>query len=196
MIRALWLLVCGLFLSYGCSTTPPPPQTPVEEVFPEQELFGAKISFYTEDRLATVIDAGRVLQYEKQNLIILDSGIVADFYDEFGNQRTRIWADSGTASEASRNLNAYGNVIAVSDSGERLETNILRYDNAQGLIYADGPVKISTPTDTIYGTGFRADKNMKNWTVLDPSGRTLRDRPTKSAPVGADSTMKSDSLTR
>ncbi len=195
MSRLLWLIVCGLFLSLGCSAPPPPPQTPVEEVFPEQELFGAKISFYSEDRLATVIDAGRVLQFEKQNLIILDSGIVADFYDEFGNQRTRIWADSGTASEASRNLNAYGNVVAVSDSGERLETNILRYDNAQGLIYADGPVKISTPTDTIFGTGFRADKNLKNWTVLDPSGRTLRDRPNKVVGNGVDSTVKSDSLT-
>jgi len=162
MSRLLWLLLCGLFLMYGCSVTPPPPQTPVEEVFPEQELFGAKISFYSEERLATLIEAGRVLQYEKQNLIILDSGIVADFFDEFGNKRTRIWADSGTASEASRNLNAYGNVIAVSDSGERLETDVLKYDNAQGLIYADGPVKISTPTDTIYGIGFRADKNLRN----------------------------------
>ncbi len=179
MTRLLWIGVGAIFLWQGCSAPPPQPGAPAEEIFPEQELFGAKISFYTEDRLATVIDAGRVLQYEKQSLIILDSGIVADFFDEFGNQRTRIWADSGTASENSRNLNAFGNVVAVSDSGERLETDILMYDNAKGIISADGPVKISTPTDTIYGTGFRADKNLKNWTVLDPSGRTKRDRPTK-----------------
>ncbi len=166
----------------GCSTTPPPPDTPAEEENPEQELFTARISFYADDRLATVIDAGRVLQYEKQNLIILDSGIVADFFDELGNRRTRIWADSGTASETSRNLNAFGHVVAVSDSGDRLETDILKYDHARALIYADGPVKIATPTDTIYGTGFRADRNLKNWTVLDPSGVTARERPTRTAP--------------
>jgi hypothetical protein len=29
-----------------------------------------------------------------------------------------------------------------------------------------GPVKISTPTDTIYGTGFQAlTRGLKNWTV-------------------------------
>lgn len=175
-------VICALLFALGCSTSPPPPETPAEEEYPEQELFTARISFYTDDRLATVIDAGRVLQYDKQNLIILDSGIVADFFDEQGNRRTRIWADSGTASETSRNLNAYGNVIAVSDSGERLETDILNYDNARGLIYADGPVKIATPTDTIYGTGFRADRNLKNWTVLDPSGVSARERPARTAP--------------
>lgn len=179
MMRRTAAFAMALWLTYGCSQPPTPPQTPAEEVYPEQELFGAKISFYSEDRLATLIAAGRVLQFEKQSLIILDSGIVADFFDEFGNQRTRVWADSGTASEASRNLNAFGHVVAVSDSGERLETEILRFDNAQGLIFADGPVKISTRTDTIYGTGFRADKNLRNWTVTDPSGRTLRDRPVK-----------------
>lgn len=195
MILRVLLAWTALILCFGCSTPSPPPQTPAEEVYPEQELFGARISFYTEDRLATLIDAGRVLQFEKQNLIILDSGIVADFFDEQGNQRTRIWADSGTASETSRNLNAFGHVVAVSDSGERLETDVLRYDHAQGLIFADGPVKISTPTDTIYGTGFRADKNLRNWTVLDPSGVTLRDRPSKSSPAAPPDTVQiNDSL--
>jgi hypothetical protein len=85
MNRLVWLSLSALFLWYGCSAPPPPPDTPAEEVFPEQELFRAKISFYSEDHLATVIDAGHVLQFEKQSLIILDSGIVADFFDdEFG----------------------------------------------------------------------------------------------------------------
>ncbi len=170
-----------LAIIIGCSTSQPPPETAAEEEFPEQELFGAKISFYTDDRLATLIEAGHVLQYDKQNLIILDSGVVADFFDELGRQRTRIWADSGTATETTRNLNAFGNVVARSDSGEQLETDWLRYDHAQGMIYADGRVKISTPTDTIYGTGFRADKNLRNWTVDRPTGRTLRDRPARTA---------------
>ena len=177
-------------LLYSCSTQTPLPATEAVTEYPEQELFGAQISFFTEDRLATVIDAGRVLQYEKQNLIILDSGIVADFFDEAGRKRTRIWADSGTASEATRNLNAFGHVIAVSDSGERLETEILRYDHSIKMIRADGPVKISTPTDTIYGTGFIADRNLKNWTIEQPEGRTFRDRPSHAQP---DSTQ-SDSL--
>jgi hypothetical protein len=119
---------------YSCSTQAPLPATDAVTEYPEQEMFDARISFFTDDRLATVIDAGRVIQYEKQNLIILDSGIVADFLDETGRKRTRIWADSGTASEASRNLNAFGHVVAVSDSGERLETDILRYDHASKMI--------------------------------------------------------------
>lgn len=188
--------VAWLALVLGCSKTAEPPQTAAEQEYPEQEMFGARISFYTEDRLATVIEAGRVIQYEKQNLIILDSGIVADFFDEYGTPRTRIWADSGTAHENTRNLNAYGHVVARSDSGEQLETEILRYDNTRGLILADGPVKISTPTDTIYGLGFRADKNLKNWKVDQPTGTTLRERPGATTPadtVRTDSTL-TDSL--
>lgn len=188
-MKFVWAVV-WLIIVVGCSTTAPPPETPVEEEYPEQEMFNARISFYSEDRLATLIEAGHVLQYEKQNLIILDSGIVADFFDEEGRKRTRIWADSGTASENTRNLNAYGHVVALSDSGEQLETEILRYDHAKGMIFADGNVKISTPTDTIYGTGFKADKNLKNWTVEQPTGRTLRERPTSTNP---DSMVTADS---
>ncbi len=77
-MKLVWVMV-WLIIVVGCSKTEAPPQTPVEEEYPEQEMFTAKISFYTEDRLATLIEAGHVLQYEKQNLIILDSGIVADF---------------------------------------------------------------------------------------------------------------------
>ncbi|MBK6765889.1 MAG: hypothetical protein IPG71_06035 [bacterium] len=52
-------------------------------------------------------------------------------------------------------------------------------------------VKISTPTDTIYGTGFRADKNLKNWTVEQPTGTTLRERPAASLPPD---TLHADSV--
>ncbi len=83
-------------------------------------------------------------------------------------------------------------MVALSDSGEQLETEILRYDHAKGMIFADGNVKISTPTDTIYGTGFKADKNLKNWTVEQPTGRTLRERPTSAIP---DTVTRVDSVT-
>lgn len=178
MNRAFWLALIVVAFIAGCTQLQEPPSDPTEsEELPEQELYDAKITFYQEDRLSSILKAGRIRKYEKKQTILMDSGIVVDFYDENGQHATSLWADSGRADERTRNMIASGNVIAVSDSGERLETSVLRWDQQTRRIISDAPVKICTATDTIYGSGFVSDQHLKNWTIERPEGKTFRDRP-------------------
>jgi len=73
-----------------------------------------------------------------------------------------------------------GNVVAKSDSGQMLETSQLRWDNKTRHVRSDVRVKLSTPTDTIYGIGFLADEHLRNWRIDRPQGLTFREREPRS----------------
>jgi LPS export ABC transporter protein LptC len=195
---AAFAIAC--FLVQGCTDlTKPPPGEPPPGEMPEQELFDATIRFFQDDALSSVLHAGRIRKYQKQSVILLDSNIVVDFYNPEGKHTISLWADSGRVDESRKDLKAMGNVVAKSDSGQMLETDLLRWENRSRRIISDAPVKLSTPSDTIYGTGFVSDEHLKNWHVEQPTGTTFREllkqgerktRPEAQKPFVPDSVAK------
>ncbi|RQV95773.1 LPS export ABC transporter periplasmic protein LptC [bacterium] len=178
MNRIFWFALAAAALIASCAELQQPPSDPAESVeLPEQELYDATITFYQEDKLSSILQAGRIRKFEKKQTILMDSGIIVDFFDENGRHATSLWADSGRADERTRDLLASGHVIAISDSGQRLESSVLRWDQKTRRIISDAPVKIATLTDTIYGSGFVSDQHLKNWTIERPEGKTFRERP-------------------
>jgi LPS export ABC transporter protein LptC len=160
----------------GCTdlARPPAGDTPAGEL-PEQELFGATIRFYQDDIVTSVLQAGRIRKYAKRSMILLDSGLIVDFYNQQGKHTITLWADSGRVDETRKDLKAMGNVIAKSDSGQVLETDELRWENNTRHIVSDVPVKFTSPTDTIYGSSFVSDEHLRNRQIDQPSGITFRE---------------------
>jgi LPS export ABC transporter protein LptC len=158
---------------------------------PQQELYDATITFYQDDCLNAVLQSGRIRKFERQSVILLDSGVVMDFYNKEGRHTSKLWADSGRTDEIRKDMVAMGNVIARSDSGEMLESSELRWDNKTRQIRSDVPVKLSTPTDTIYGIYFVSDENLRNWRIEQPYGKTFRewDRRMRDTTAVTDSTV-------
>lgn len=152
------------------------------EQLPEQELYDATITFYQDERVTSILQAGRIRKFPKQSSVYLDSGVVVDFFNEEGIHTAILWSDSGWADEVRKDMRAMGNVIAISDSGEQLETQFLSWDNRTRRIISDAPVKFSTPTDTIYGTGFVSDENLKNWKIERPQAVSYREHKRRVAP--------------
>ncbi|RPH92865.1 LPS export ABC transporter periplasmic protein LptC [candidate division KSB1 bacterium] len=167
------LLAC--LLCIGCTKISSPAKESDKQDLPQQELYTATITFYQDDKLSGVLQAGRIRKYEKQSVILLDSSLVMDFYGTDGKHTSKVWADSGRTDEVRKDMVAMGRVIALSDSGMMLETSELRWDNRSRKIRSDTRCKFSTPTDTIYGTGFISDEHLKNWSIEQPQGRTFRD---------------------
>ena len=176
MIRRIgFILALSLLLPAGCTkiSNPPAADTANAEL-PQQEFYDATITFYQGDKISGILQAGRIRKYEKSASILLDSNVVMDFYNEEGKHTTKLWADSARTDENHRDMVAMGDVIAKSDSGQTLESSELRWDNRSRQIRSNTQVKMSTPTDTIYGIGFVSDEHLKNWQVLQPTGLTFR----------------------
>lgn len=195
------ILLVGLVA--GCTDFGEPPKDVVQTDKPQQELYDATITFYQGNRVSGLLKSGRIRKFERTSQILLDSGIVMDFYNEEGRHTSTLWADSGLTDEARKDMVAMGNVIARSDSGQMLETSHLRWDNRLRQVRSDVRVKLSTPTDTIYGIGFLSDEHLRNWRIDQPQGLTFRERekrsrseatePSKTVPVEPDTTAR-DSL--
>ncbi len=169
---AVWLfasIVASGCTQLGSQTTEGPPPS-----YPEQEFFDATIRFYQNDKLSAVLKSGKIRKFEKQASVMLDDGVEMNFYDEMGRHTTWLRSDSGRADEVKKDMFATGNVIAKSDSGQTLETQYLRWENRTRRIISDAPVKLTTQTDTLYGTGFVSDEHLKNWKIERPTGVSFR----------------------
>lgn len=158
---------------------------------PQQELYNSTITFYQNDKLSSVLKAGRIRKFERNATVYLDSGVVADFFSEQGKHTSTLWADSARTDEIRKDMTAMGHVKAKSDSGETLETSILHWENRTRKIRSETTVKLSTPTDTIYGIGFVSDERLRNWSIEKPQGKTFRElekrAPHDTMNVGEDS---------
>jgi LPS export ABC transporter protein LptC len=159
----------------GCTKLDTPAPATMRSEMPQQELYNSTITFYQNDKLSSVLKAGRIRKFERNATVFLDSGVVADFFSEQGKHTSTLWADSARTDEIRKDMTAMGHVIAKSDSGETLETNLLRWENRTRKIRSEANVKLSTRTDTIYGIGFVSDEHLRNWTIEKPQGRTFRE---------------------
>ena len=97
-----------------------------------------------------------------------------DFYDEFGNHQSELFADSGRYFEKTNDLMAWSNVIVVSDSGVVLETEVLKWDNRRQKIHSVGEVIFFTLSDTLFGDYFESDPDLQNYQISNPRGISHR----------------------
>lgn len=61
-------------------------------------------------------------------------------------------------------------VVFVLNTGEKLETDHLIWDQKEGKIYTDQLVRMTTIDKQIWGYGFEADREFKNWSIKAVKG--------------------------
>jgi LPS export ABC transporter protein LptC len=62
------------------------------------------------------------------------------------------------------------NVVAVTEKGDTLKTELLFWDEKKAIIYSDQYVKIIQKDKNITGVGFESDIQMKRWKIIKPQG--------------------------
>ena len=191
--RVLIAAATSAFIIAGCTplSSPPSSEEPSPGEMPEQEFHNSTIHFYQSDVLSAKLQAGRIRKYTKRSTVLLDSSVTMEFYDSTGRRTTTLTSDSGRADESRKDMVAMGHVVALSDSGQSLETDQLRWENRTRRILSESRVHLTTTTDTIDGVGFSSDEHLKNWQILHPTGTTSREferrdsRPLLSLPDSA-----------
>lgn len=102
---------------------------------------------------------------------LLYGNVISDFYNDEGNHVSKLFADSAVIQQMTNNLNAFGNVQVVSDSGYMLFSNSILWDNQYKLILSkDSVMFTSSNNDTMYGVGFESDMDLTRAKVLKPFG--------------------------
>ncbi len=96
-----------------------------------------------------------------------DEGIEVFFYEGRDNMVGQISANFARYTEKDALWEVSDNVIAVNDEGEKLETELLYWDEKKNLIYTDKYVRITQTDQIIMGNGLESDTKFDNWKIKD-----------------------------
>lgn len=98
-------------------------------------------------------------------------GLLVDFYDEEAVQTGRLTAKFGVRLDHDREVIVRDSVVWQSNTGEKLETEELIWDEAGKRIYTNKFVVITRPGEIITGYGFEADQNFRRSRIKSVVGR-------------------------
>jgi LPS export ABC transporter protein LptC len=179
--RALTAIILSLglavFFASGCMNRSPEHRTLPDSTMelPEQEIWNSTIIMSRDGATTSIIHAGHIARYKQKTETLLDSGVTVDFYDKQGRHTSVLTSNEGMVKGEENDLSAWGNVVIVSDSGQVLRTEAIRWDAATEKIVSDTFVTITSALDTLYGIGLVSDAQLENWEIKKPTGKTYRE---------------------
>lgn len=104
------------------------------------------------------------------------NGIHVDFFDRYKQPTSFLTAKKAYHYEKQGRVDLKDSVCVWNTKQERLETSELFWDERAERIYSNKNVKISTPTETIYGKGFRSNVDFTDWQIDSVSGIIRADK--------------------
>jgi len=164
--RVAVLAMVLLILSCAEKVRPPVENALGEEGIPDQESWNSTVVFSDSGLVRAELQAVHIRMYRNRRETLLDSGIVVDFYDRNQEHTSRLTARRGRVDDETRNLEAFENVVFVSDDGTVVETEYIFWSNEEKMVRGNQFVTITSPTERLQGYGFEADQHLKNYTVF------------------------------
>ncbi len=96
--------------------------------------------------------------------------VVVTFYDSLGALTGTLTANVVLLDEASYKMIASGDVILASETGRRLESERIIWDDASKQIEAPGFLSLTTEDENIRGYRLRADEDLDSWEIERVTG--------------------------
>jgi hypothetical protein len=90
-------------------------------------------------------------------------------YDD-GILTCTINAGYGQRDETTKRMTASGGVKVLNFKQEQMESEEMIWDEVRKEIKVEGKVKVTTPTDILYGIGLVADDRFKNYSMKKITG--------------------------
>jgi LPS export ABC transporter protein LptC len=116
---------------------------------------------YRENRKSWVF-RGDVVRLFEEPKRVESEGVVVDFYDREEKYLSTLTAERGRIDRKTTDMEVEGNVIVTNRDGARLETEWIRWDNKEEIIYTDAFVTLAEGRKRITGYGLRTDPGLKN----------------------------------
>ena len=106
----------------------------------------------------------------KEPYVEFPDGLRLYFYNPDGEIDSRLSANYGIGYEKEEKMTVRDDVVIVNLKGEKLNTEELIWKQADGKIYSDKFVKITTEDEIIFGEGFEASEDFSDYTIKNIKG--------------------------
>lgn len=173
--------VLTVFASVGCMENSNKELKAVEEEINRPSL--SSKDFHT-----TVTDSGylkydfetpELVQYDnvEDPYIHFPSGLTFKMYGAQGEQmKSRVDCKNAFYYKERNLWELNNNVEAITEKGEKLNTEQLYWDTKEHRIYSDKFVQITTDNQVITGEGFESDEKMSKYEIKRPGGEIAVER--------------------
>lgn len=122
-------------------------------------------------RVKAKLTAPLMLRHLKPPVYVeFSKGLKVLFYNDSLGVESTLTARYGKYFENDANIFLRDHVVVINKKGERLDCEELNWDAKLQKFLSNKPVRISTPTDTLYGTGLESNQDFSDYTILHPSG--------------------------
>lgn len=173
------LLMAGMVIgSTGCqhrtrqSGSPASQADTTDRPRPRHVSWDATFSMLEEGRRRAVLEAPRMEQYKTSDSTYSvwrsardTSRVWAYLFNQEGDSSATLTADSVVFQDTAGRLDAYGNVVVVTESNKRLRTEHLVWHQADRTIRTRRFVRIVTPTEVVQGNGLVAAEDLETYQI-------------------------------
>lgn len=112
---------------------------------------------------------------EELNETRIQGPIHIDVFDSAGAVKTEVTSNRAVYRAKEAEFELFGNVQVDTRDDRHLESEYLKWNQADNNISTPKFVIITTPTDSIAGSGFTGTTDLSNYTIKEPKGRVIVD---------------------
>ncbi len=152
-----------------------------DEEVPARSSYGVELTYSDSGRKSMKLFASKMEQFadEEKPRVEFRDGFKVLFFGEGDSVSSQMEAEKGTLYEAERRMVARNDVVVHNAKGERLNTELLTWDQDSGKVYTDRFVKITREDGVIHGNGLVADEDLSSYKIKEITGEWYFDRPQK-----------------
>lgn len=112
---------------------------------------------------------------EEANETRISGPVHVNVYDSTVSIKTWVDADSAIYRAESSEFELFGDVRVRTRDERRLQSEYLKWEQSKNRISTPRFVIITTPSDSIAGTGFTGESDLSSYTIKQPSGQVSLD---------------------
>jgi LPS export ABC transporter protein LptC len=168
--RGTSLFVLIVALVVGCSS--PATKEPSAEAGsdgPDQILEGFTMIITDQGVKKSRFSAMRALIFNEKDRVEAED-VRVEFFRSNGELYSTLWADRGVLNTATKDMDAFHNVVVESQDEVRLETESLHWDAKANLITTEDPVTLIQGGKRIQGIGMVSDPSLSDVKIREPTG--------------------------
>jgi LPS export ABC transporter protein LptC len=130
------------------------------------------ITEYTDSaKLQLVLSSSLMERYTntKPPYSLFKNGIKVLFYDGHKDPVASFTSKYARYSDDTKLWELKDSVVAINEKNERLETELLYWDQGKELVYTDRAVRITSEDEIVVGIGLESDPRFTKWWIKDVS---------------------------
>ena len=140
---------------------------------PVQTIVNSNITYTDSGRITFAVKAGMIERYSNRENPVdeFSKGVLVTTFNQEGEVESELSADRATNFIEENVMIAKDSVILKNSEGKTLNTEELTWDKNKGKIFTDKFVRITTPTEILYGDGLDAREDFTEYTIRNIKGR-------------------------